>query len=189
VILDRSATDLYFLFSTYSSDMNHQGVAMARMLWGDRDVPQGRVAIWSSGTWRFPEPVDEGGWIYPGATPFLRAQTSWYHPSGQVDAFWGPSVHWNMFLERYVILLNRAKDWDWGQEGIYISSTEQLDDPGSWSVPQKILDGGRWYPQVIGLETGSGSDRLAGQRARFFMGGVSEYEIVFQAPGRVAAPR
>jgi hypothetical protein len=32
----------------------------------------------------------------------------------------------------------------------------------------------------MGLEPGSGTDTLAGERARFFMGGESSYEIVFQ---------
>lgn len=188
VILDQSETDLYFLFSTYGPDIAHQGVAVARLLWGHRDAPQGAVAIWSDDVWRYPDPTDSG-WVYPAATPILPAQVSWYEPSGVVDAYWGPSIHWNTFLERYVILLNRAKDWDWNQEGIYISSTTRLDDPMSWPAPQKILDGGRWYPQVIGLEPGRGTDRLAGERARFFMGGVSEYEIVFQPREGVAVPR
>jgi hypothetical protein len=188
VIVDPSGTDLYFLFSTYSPAIEHQGVAIARMLWGDRDEPVGRVGIWSAGIWRYPDATDDG-WVYPGATPFLPARVSWYHPSGRVDAFWGPSIHWNTLLDRYVILLSRAHDSKWEQEGVYLSTTTRLNDPSSWSMPQKIVDGGRWYPQVIGLEHGSGTDRLAGERARLFMGGVSEYEIVFRERDGVAVPR
>lgn len=186
-ILDDNGSDLYILFSTYGPDFSRQGVAVARMLWGDRDEPAGRVGIWSDGVWRYPEPSDEG-LIYPAASPILPAQTSWHNRLGQVDAFWGPSVHWNTFLNRYVMLLNRAKDSTWAQEGIYVSATRTLANPASWSLPQKLLDGGRWYPQVMGLELGRGTDRLAGERARLFMAGASEYEIVFQSRD-VAVPR
>jgi hypothetical protein len=177
VVLDADQLDVYFLFSSYGPDLTHQGVSIARMLWGRRDAPAGQVAIWSEGVWRYPEPVEDG-WTYPAPTPIFPARASW-HDQEIVDAYWGPSVHWNTFLKRYVMLLNRAKDSAWSQEGIYLSSTATLDDPSSWSVPQKLLDGGRWYPQVIGLEPGSGTDRLAGERARFFMGRTSTHEIRF----------
>jgi len=97
----------------------------------------------------------------------------------KVDAFWGPSVHWNTYLEQYVMLLNHAKDSAWSQEGIYISFAPRLDDPSLWTKPVKILDGGIWYPQVMGLEDGSGTDKVAGRQARFFMGGVSQHLIQF----------
>jgi hypothetical protein len=77
------------------------------------------------------------------------------------------------------MLLNRAKDSAWAQEGIYVAFAPQLDQPASWSTPQKLLTGGRWYPQVLGTEVGSGTDRLAGERARLFIGGRSEYTIQF----------
>jgi hypothetical protein len=92
--------------------------------------------------------------------------------------FWGPSIHWNTYLERYVMLLNRAKDDQFGQEGIYVSFSATL-HPQDWSAPAKIMNGGSWYPQVIGAETGAGTDRLAGRRARFFMTGRSERMIEF----------
>jgi hypothetical protein len=98
-------------------------------------------------------------------------------------------VHWNTFLNGYVMMLNRARDGEFGQEGIYISTSTSLDDPTSWSAPVRLLAGGKWYPQVVGTDVGSGSDRLAGQRARLFVGGVSEHEIVFQGPGETAVPR
>ena len=41
------------------------------------------------------------------------------------------------------------------------------------------MDGGGWYPQVAGLEPG-GTDKLAGQRARFFITGRSEAFIEFR---------
>lgn len=95
------------------------------------------------------------------------------------DVFWGPSIHWNTYLEKYVMLLNRAKDDVFGQDGIYVSFSSTL-QPSDWSAPVKILNGGTWYPQVIGGEPGTGTDRRAGQRARFFMMGRSERMIEFQ---------
>ena len=71
------------------------------------------------------------------------------------------------------MLLNRAKDSQWTQQGIYISYAKRLDDPKAWSQPRRLLSGGRWYPQVFGLETGSGTDKTAGEVARFFMSGYS----------------
>jgi hypothetical protein len=96
-----------------------------------------------------------------------------------VDAFWGPSVHWNTYLEQYVMLLNRARDADWTQEGIYVSFASRLDDPSSWSAPVKILNTAAWYPQVMGIEDGSGTDKVAGRVARLFVGGTSDHVIQF----------
>jgi hypothetical protein len=76
------------------------------------------------------------------------------------------------------MLLNRSKAKGWVQDGIYISFAKTLDKPRAWSTPRKLLAGGSWYPQVIGLCPG-GTDKYAGEVARFFMAGVSEYEIVF----------
>jgi hypothetical protein len=42
------------------------------------------------------------------------------------------------------------------------------------------MSGGEWYPQVIGEETGTGTDRMAGRRARFFMTGRSDRWIEFE---------
>ncbi len=88
-------------------------------------------------------------------------------------------VHWNTYLARYVMLLNRTKNVDFTQEGIYVSFGSSLEDPGQWSAPSKILNGGRWYPQVMGIETGTGTDKTAGQVARFYMSGESQHVIRF----------
>lgn len=184
----RSGLDLYFLFSAYGPTAAQHGVAIGRMLWADRDRPRGRLAVWSDDVWRYPE-WDGSAWVYPAPTPILPARGDWHDTDAVVDAFWGPSVHWNTYLKRYVMLLNRATDLDWNQEGVYLTSTTTLDNPRLWSPPQKILDGGQWYPQVVGTETGLGTDRLAGQRARFFMGGTSDYEIVFRLVEGIAVPR
>ena len=43
----------------------------------------------------------------------------------------------------------------------------------------KIMDGGQWYPQVMGIEDGLGTDKIAGRWARFFTGGTSDHLIQF----------
>lgn len=184
VTLNQARTDLYFFFSTYSGKASDQGVAVARLWWADRNWPVGLVEVWEAGAWTGPQAVtDEEGEViamqHPAATPIYPAAGSWHSFDG-VDAFWGPSVHWNTYLNQYVMLLNRANAHDWTQEGIYISLAPSLEDPSAWSAPQKLYEGGAWYPQVIGLEPGQGTDKLAGRVARLFMGGRSEHLIQFR---------
>jgi hypothetical protein len=194
VMLDHGQQDLYLFFSQYGSDDAHaQGVAVARMAWADRDDPVGKFSVWQDDVWLPPTSVEvdagneEEGRApvyrleYPTATPIFPASLSW-HGVDAVDALWGPAVHWNTHLGQYVMLLNRAINSDWTQEGVYIAYAPRLDEPRIWSDPQKLLDGGSWYPQVIGLEFGSGTDKLAGERARFFMSGRSDYMIQFTKP-------
>jgi hypothetical protein len=42
------------------------------------------------------------------------------------------------------------------------------------------MNGGGWYPQVAGLEGEVGTDKIAGQRARFFLTGKSHQLIEFR---------
>jgi hypothetical protein len=190
VMLDHDKRYLYLFYSQYQRDPASQGVAVARLLWGDRDRPSGRVALWRDGIWernagtRELVPTLPGqlrmrfGWVYPAATPLVATTQAWHDSDDKVNAFWGPSVHWNTALEQYVMLLNRAKDENYAQEGIYVSFATRLDDPSLWTPPAKILNGGRWYPQVVG-NANTGTDKLAGATARFFMSGRSEYVINF----------
>ncbi|MBI2186106.1 MAG: hypothetical protein HYU37_03150 [Acidobacteria bacterium] len=83
-------------------------------------------------------------------------------------------------MNRYVMLMNRAANERFDNEGIYVSYADRLDDPRAWSAPRKILNGGGWYPQVAGLEPARGTDREAGQRARFLLTGRSDYIIEFE---------
>jgi hypothetical protein len=182
VMLDGDAQYLYFFFSQYADRENAQGVSVARLAWADRDAPVGKISVWlRNQTWlparsirtRSGERV-----VYPAGMPIYRVRDEW-HDGSIVDAFWGPSVHWNTYLGQYVMLLNRARDASWTQEGIYVAFSPTLSDPGSWSVPQGLLAGGRWYPQVIGTEVGVGTDRIAGERARLFISGRSDHIIQF----------
>ncbi len=141
------------------------------------------MSVWWRGTTWVParrsRMRQEGSaYMYPAGMPIYRVRDGW-HEGQSVDAFWGPSVHWNTYLEQYVMLLNHASDNDWHQEGIYIAFATSLDDPTSWSTPRRLLMGGEWYPQVVGTEPGVGTDKIAGERARFFMGGRSRYFIQF----------
>lgn len=186
VILDRESRDLYFFFSQYWGETALQGVALARMAWADRDEPQGRMTVWRDYVWLPPgwaEELDEEGtvvgghWEQEAGTPIYAARASWHGPSP--DVHWGPSVHWNADLELYVMLLNRAESPEWGQAGVYVSFAASLDDPGGWTPPQLLIAGGLWYPQVLGLDIGAGTDSHAGASARFFQGGRSDHLITF----------
>jgi hypothetical protein len=180
VVPEHNGEYLYFFISTYNKDVSEQGVAVARMPYGDRDKPNGKVFKWRQGRW------DEPG-LGGHVTPIFPAAVDWHR--ADVDAFWGPSVHFNTYLNAWVMLLNRAKDKDWGQEGIYISFNKELSEPGGWTKPVKILDASqleksKWYPQVIGTDAAKHeTDKIAGRRARLFVSGLSKWEIVFLKPG------
>lgn len=189
VMLDPAKQYLYFFYSQYHRDPAAQGVAVARLQWADRDAPGGKIELWRAGIWE-PEagrrsftPGLPGErrlrleWVYPAASPLVTPALAWHDADDRVDAFWGPSVHWNSAIEQYVMLLNRAKNENYDMEGVYVAFAPRLDDPSLWTSPQKILNGGRWYPQVIG--SGTGTDKAAGATARFFMSGKSEWMISF----------
>ena len=179
-MLDEDQEYLYFFYSQYVRPASSQGVAVARLPWAERDAPAGKISVYDNGAWMPVRTVESNGnLIYPVAGPIFPVAGSWHDDSEPLTAFWGPSVHWNTYLNHYVMLLNRARDTDWTQDGIYISFAPRLDDPELWSTPRKLLDGGRWYPQVFGLETETGTDKSAGAMARFYMSGSSDYLIQF----------
>ena len=182
VMLDDDSQYLYLFFSQYADREGAQGVSVARLAWADRDAPSGKISVWwRSETWipaRTFRTRDGERNVYPGGMPIYRVRDEW-HDGNMVDAFWGPSVHWNTYLGQYVMLLNRARDASWTQEGIYVAFAPTLSDPASWSTPQRLMSGGRWYPQVIGTELGAGTDRVAGERARLFISGRSDHIIQF----------
>ena len=190
VMLNDAKTDLYIFFSQYQRQVSGQGVAVARLVWANRDRPTGRVTVWSDDAWvparinRMPA-LDVFGMTrriwreYPVGTPLQPTTLAWHDGDGKVDAFWGPAVHWNESIQRYVMLLNRAKDESYAQAGIYVSFATSLDDPQSWTAPYQIMSGGRWYPQGMGLAPGSGTDKNADATARLFLGGRSDWVINF----------
>ena len=171
VILDRKKEFLYFVFGTYYRDPEQQGVSLARMRAEDLTAPVGRVMKWHKGS--FSEPGLSGR-----VTPIFPARGDWYGPNP--DAFWGPSVHWNTEVEQYVILMNRAIDRNWKQDGIYVVCATALPEPDSWTAPQLLLEENGWYPQVIGSGTARReTDREAGASSRLFIHGKSNYHLRF----------
>src|SRR5512140_1782857 len=103
---------------------------MARMAFKDRGNPVGAVYKYHQGDWSEP---GVGGML----TPILPATVSWDRADS--DSFWGPAVHWNTYLERYVVFLNRACCKPrWPQEGIYVVFASDLSNPSTWTMPGKI---------------------------------------------------
>jgi len=172
VILDREHRYFYFLFTNYSGPAGQQGVAMARMAFEDRAHPAGAVFKLSGGRWEQP---GLGGTV----TPIFAATVPWEREN--TDSFWGPAIHWNSEIERYVVLMNRACcQPEWPQEGIYAAFSADLADPAAWIGPKKIMDAAKigfapgYYPQVWGT-----TDTEAGQLPRLFIKGVSNWRLYF----------
>jgi hypothetical protein len=184
VALDHEARDLYFFFTQYASQPMAQGIAVGRLAWADRDEPVGRVSVWSDGAWlpASETSADEGrspSWAFPVGTVLVPPARPWHDGNAASDAYWGAAVHWNTYLEQYVMLTNRARDETFNQDGLYVSFSPTLSDPAAWSPPKKVMNGGGWYVQVAGLES-DGTDKRAGRRARFFNTGRSEHIIEFE---------
>ncbi|MEO7653960.1 MAG: hypothetical protein ABIZ80_26170 [Bryobacteraceae bacterium] len=178
IILDRERRYFYFFFTSYAGGAQRQGISTARMAYEDRGNPVGAVRKFHDGAW------DEAG-VGGAVSPVFPARVGW--ESEHADSFWGPAVHWNTFLNRHVMLLNRACcQTNWPQEGIYIAYSDDLSNPLSWTAPEKILDANQigfapaYYPQVFGTGAGE-SDTQAGEIARFFIKGFSRWEIIFSA--------
>jgi hypothetical protein len=175
VVLDRNREYFYFFFGNYGGPVETQGVAVGRMAYGDRFQPAGKV-----------RKFDGEGWNQPGVggrvEPIFPAAVSWQLEN--TDSFWGPSVHWNTYLEKWVMLLNRSCcSPGWPQEGIYAAFSADLK---GWSKPTKILSDTGWYPQVLGLGPGE-TDSVAGRIARLYIYGRSSWHIVFRK-GNTAEP-
>jgi hypothetical protein len=153
------------------------------MAWADRDLPTGRLSVLSREAWVPARGVvdaetEEVTWDFPVATPLVAPRQPFHDGNSSADVYWGPAVHWNTHLEHYVMLVNRARDESFNMDGIYVAYARELHDPRAWSPPTKIANAGGWYAQVVGLEA-DGTDRRAGQRARFFQTGRSEFLIEF----------
>lgn len=169
VVADRDGRYLYLMFSSYVADERAQGVCAARCATAMRDAP--RFEVWSGGTWQ------PAGVALPSALwPPVRG---WHavHP----DCYWGPSVHFNRDLGVYVMLLSHVAGpfpgFHAAANAISFNATPER--PDAWSVPMRIVEGGGWYPQVVGLGVGDG-DTLAGAEARLFISGLSAWHVRFR---------
>jgi hypothetical protein len=168
VIPDAANQYFYFVYSNYGGDDSTEGIAVARMAFGDRLNPVGTVWKYSSGG--FTEP-GIGGHV----TPVMPANVSRSSPN--TDAYWGPSVHWNTALNEYVMLLNHSCCSPYfPQEGVYLSVNPDISDASGWSQPEKILDPHAWYPQVLGEGPGE-TDKVAGEYSRLYVDGMSYLEL------------
>lgn len=179
VVLDPAGEYFYFLFDNYGGATSTQGVTIARLAYGDRANPVGNVQKYYQGAWEQP---GIGGRV----TPILPVRVGWERSN--TDAFWGPAVSWNAYIQKYVILLNRACcKPEWPQEGIYLSFSNDLSNPATWSAPVKILTPQQigfapgYYPQLVGTAPGE-SDSLTGQASRIFVKGISRWQLFFPAP-------
>lgn len=162
---DRRRDHIYMAFTSFVADESAQGIVMARFA---EDDPPGSLEWWQNGGWR------KAGAGLP--QPLWPMRRGWRHLDP--DGYWGPAIHYNRQIDAYVMLLNHTAGGFGNllQEGIYFSINRELAQPEGWSEPVKLVDGGAWYPQAIGLEAGDG-DTSAGASARFFMAGYSAWTI------------
>lgn len=176
VFLDNQKEYFYFFFASFATKTSEQGLCVARMPFAERDNPVGKVMIWHNGKWE--QPAVGGGAV----TPFLPIVGDVHSKDCQL--FWGPSIHWNTYLKKYVMVVNRTINSKWETEGQYVLFADRLDDPNAWTRPVKFTDpktsGTRgWYVQVVGTGKGE-TDKLASRTARLFLDGESKWEIRFK---------
>jgi hypothetical protein len=171
VILDREKKNFYFFFSAYGGQPGEQGVAVARMAYGDRMAPSGKVFKYFDGEW-----ASEG--IAGKVTPIFTVKTPW--ETAAPDAMWGPSVHYNRELGEFVMLLNHTCcDVGWPAEGVFVSFNPDLSNPKGWGEPERVIQGGGCYPMAVGIDIGD-TDKEAGGTARLFMGSDSNHVLIFR---------
>jgi hypothetical protein len=179
VMLAPDHSYFYFFFTNYNGPVESQGVAVARVGFYNRFGQHGGVMKYYNGDWTEP---GIGGRV----TPIFRAKVSWM--AANTDSFWGPSIHWNTYLQEYVMLLNRSCCTPgFTPDGIWVTYGTDLSDPKSWSKPKKILSNVSWYPQVL-AQSSTGTDSLAGRTPRLYVYGHSEWTLEFVKPAPPATP-
>lgn len=179
VYLDENREYFYIYFASFAPDVAEQGLCVARMRFADRNDPVGKVMIWHQGKWE--QPAVGGGHV----TPFWPVVGDVHRK--ECFIFWGPSIHWNTYLNKYVMVVNRTKTSRWDTDGQYVSFSDTLGDPTAWSPPVKFSEAVTsrkqgWYVQVVGTGKGE-TDKLASRTARLFVDGESKWEIRFRKPG------
>ena len=173
-MLDETSTYIYFFFSQYGRTSGVQGICSARMLWANRDNPVGNVFKYYSGSWT------QSG--VGGQASQLIANIGDIH--GQFatqDYWWGPSVSWNTYLKKYVLMLNRSNNSNFNYTNDntnWFSTSSSLESP-DYHFPERVpyTNGylGDWYPMSVGLESGLGSDKYGGRTVRIFCAGSSNW--------------
>jgi hypothetical protein len=130
-ILDRQKEYFYFYGTSYDPRLEEQGVFVARLAYADRANPAGKARKWYQGAWSEPA-------LWGHVTPVFPAQRDYHKPDGCM--FWGPAIHWNTYLNQYVMVLNHAIDTKLNEDGIYITYNRDLENPAGWSKPVIILN-------------------------------------------------
>lgn len=177
VIPDEKKEYFYIFLSSYHKDLAQQGIALARMRYQDLANQNAKVWKWHQGKW------EESG-LGRSVSPIISTKLNVHKE--EANFYWGPSVHFNTYLQNYVMLLNHSKDQNFTQEGVYVSFNPDISNPANWSEPKRInytpKNPKDWYPQVVGQGKGE-TDKRVGQTARLFVKGESNFEIVFLKPG------
>ncbi|MGE3975487.1 MAG: hypothetical protein AB7F59_13260 [Bdellovibrionales bacterium] len=192
VIADKNNQYVFIYFSNYTGLLQDQGIGVAYLNWSDLSAASEQVRRILSSPTRDQElsrinvhrttiqahKYITSGWNQPGLggyvsaiNPAFAAKRSWHEPV--TDVYWGPSVHFNTYLNQYVMLLNHTvlSNASWKQESVYISFSDAIENPEGWSPPVKLYTGVNWYPQIVGAPSERGTDKEAGQQAYFFLGG------------------
>ncbi len=171
VILDRQHKYFYFIYSSYAGELENEGICVARMPYASRAFPVGAVQKYYDGAWSEP---GMGGRDWA----IMRATALWQN--ADANSYWGPSIHWNTYLNEYVMLLNHSCcSPGYPQEGVYISYNGDPANPKGWSAPALLLHNEGWYPQVFGNAVNSGTDSNAGQTPRLYIDGKSSWQLTF----------
>lgn len=130
-LLDERKEHFYIYGTSYDPDLAEQGVFAARLAYADRDQPTGKAQKWHRGAWSEP-----GVWGH--VTPVFPPERNFHLPGGTM--FWGPAIHWNTYLQMYVMILSRGTDSALATDGVYVSYNRDLANPAGWSRPERILD-------------------------------------------------
>ena len=193
--LDEKKEYFYFYGTSYDARFEEQGVWAARLRYADRKNPSGKAVKWYKNGWSEPA-------LWGHVSPVFPATRDYHQKDGEM--FWGPAIHWNTYLQTYVMFLNHAVDTKLTQDGIYISFNRNVGDPLGWTAPrmilnreqiQKVMAGAkvsptklekRMVPEVIGTGKGRRPTRSWGRRDGFSSAGVSKQTITFLKPGETA---
>ena len=182
--VDKDEKYIYFIITTfYGGGPQNQGLACARMEMKHLDNPVGNVWKWRNNKWEEP---GLGGF----AEPFIPVTRDWH--DAKANAFWGPAIHWNSYLNSYAMFINRVDDGTWHTEGYYVSFNPDISNPNGWSTPEKVLEGAEaiaatapngsktgWYVSVFPTAKGENDNRIT-HKARLFATGTSNWELNFE---------
>lgn len=163
-----------------------QCISVARIAINDLDNPEGRALRWDGSGFNAPYngigkpveslmiPREEGGG--PASSP-----DGGFH--------WGPSVHWNTYLNCWVMLMGKVVGPSWKGNQVFISFNRNRDfsDPAmsqEWTKPRLLYEKpgyNLWYPSLQPLNNSDDIENKytclrLGKRARFFVKSLKPYD-------------